>query len=614
MSTEAFQSRQALLSSRIDTAAEKLRSAAEMVLPGSDAHIVALSVERIQGSYDVTRAKRDTDHAVDLLYIAYNTTPQKHGGIRVQISSLMSALIKAQQDSALAMSRAIATAKEINGILEDSFPEWLDIRGPVSGGTGTPEQIDELRGFIKTDLTAIAERIRSKALDMQKSLLDTATAYGKIIEDAERVTSHSELALSENINEREALQREIDQNNAQREKLGQLVADLQTEVEKFDRMAKDFEAKANTAEERAFVMSIVRVAAGVVSSVVAPIAMLGSGGVLGAATRSTTPARGDTGGGEDAEAQATAQSKLADLQSERRSLKTETETLQQEIAQLKADSKPDEQVTEPKTEARPGEMAQAALDARIREREQALADRQARLATLDEAIGKLEAAMAAASKAVGQLSDEQRAQESNLREMQMRMLERAEAFEKERRTQAAELMRINVLLKGQQTQEETLQLAVQSLSLSIGALKRMQEIVKEIAFFFQSFADFMAAVASDAGRQLERFEQAQNGALRTHAMRSLVQSTDTFFIKQAADWHAAGKVSGLFNQSFANGWSRLNKLSGTYLTGPALAAYLREAGTALAQISEERQQRSSVQIAEIQQYREKLATKGRDAA
>ena len=106
MSTEAIQSRQAQLASLIDTAAKELRSAPTMALPERDAPIVALSVERIQGQYDVTRAKRDTDHAVDLLYIAYNTTPQKHGGIRVQISALMNALIRAQQDSGPASAPA----------------------------------------------------------------------------------------------------------------------------------------------------------------------------------------------------------------------------------------------------------------------------------------------------------------------------------------------------------------------------------------------------------------------------------------------------------------------------------------------------------------------------
>lgn len=595
MSNEAFQSRQARLATQIDNEVAQLRSAVPMVLPGRDAAIVARCVERIQGDYDVSRAKRDTDHAVDLLYIAYNTTPQKHGDIRVQISALMNALIRAQQDSALVMSRAIRTAAEINGILEDSFPEWLDIREPLTDGTANDKEVEELRAFIKQDLSAIATRIESKALDIQKSLLQTAAAYGAIIDSAERATKDSELALSENIKDREALQREINQNNAQREKLEQLVADLRTEVEKFDRMAKDFERRANTAEERAFVMSIVRAAASVVSSVVSPVAMLASGGVLGAAARGTGAAPPDAGGGAGAQAQAKAQKELADRLAERKTLEAQAKTLQKEIAELKAERNLADEASQP------------VLDARIEGREQMLANSQSELAALEKAIGELQALMNATAKEFGRLSDEQRAQEASLREMQMNMLDRAEAFEKERRTQAGELVRIKALLKGQQTQDETLSLAVQSLSLSIGALKQMQEIVKEIAFFFQSFADFMAAVAGDARQQLDQFERAQSGALRTHRLRSLVQSTDTFFLKQAADWHAAGKVSGVFNQSFSDGWSRLNKLSGTYLTGAALTAYLQEAGARLEQISDERKQRSTANIADIQLYRNQLA-------
>ena len=212
MPTEVFESRQERLASAIDIAVDKLRAAEPMALPGRDAPLVARCVERIQGDYDVTRAKRDTDHAVDLLYIAYNSTPQVFGKVRGTISGIMGALIQAQKDSELGMRRAIKAATDINKMLGDSFPEWLDIRQPVVAGTADAAQVDELRDFVKKDLIGIARYIQNKATEVQKNLLELAKGYDKIIADTELATQESEQALSLSIEQRKALQREIDQN------------------------------------------------------------------------------------------------------------------------------------------------------------------------------------------------------------------------------------------------------------------------------------------------------------------------------------------------------------------------------------------------------------------
>ena len=66
------------------------------------------------------------------------------------------------------------------------------------------------------------------------------------------------------------------------------------------------------------------------------------------------------------------------------------------------------------------------------------------------------------------------------------------------------------------------------------------------------------------------------------------------------------KVAGLFNQSFADGWSQLNKLSGTYLHGAELTAYLQEAGNRLTAISQERQKNADARIADLDVYRKAL--------
>lgn len=591
MPTEIFQTRQDRLAAAIEQAIEDLRGAQPMALPGRDAPLVARFVEQIQGDYDVTRAKRDTDHAVDLLYIAYNTTPQIHGKVRNTISSIMKRLIETQQESELAMRGAVNAATRINGLLVDSFPEWLDMRKPVIEGTADAAQVEELRDFVRKDLIGLAKTIQGEATTVQKNLLHAAQAYDKIIEDTERATQDGQVALSLSIEEQKALQREIDQNNAQREKLESLVADLRAEVEKFDRMAKDFEKRANTAEERAFVMSIVKVAASVVSAIVPPIAMLASG-PLGAASRSPAPAREDSSTSTTAQVQA--RKDLAEKELERKEEQKQVDKLDKEIKELEGERKDAPAAT------------QEELDKRIAERQRDREDREARIKRIDEAMEKLQAGIDKAAQEIGKLSEEQRDQAASLRDMQMKMIEKTEAYEKERRTQAAELVRINALLKGQQTSAETLQLAIQSLNLSIGALKRVQEIIQELAFFFKSFADFMGTVADEAGRLLANLEKAESGSLRANAMRNLGRSIDVFFLRQAAEWLATGKVAALFNQSFAAGWSQLNKLNGTYLYGAELVAYLEQASVRLTEIAQERERRAEARITDLNAYREEL--------
>lgn len=123
-----FQSQNAQLDSAIKAEVDAIRSKESIVLPESNAGIVGSYVQKIQGRYNVELAKRDTDNAVDLLYIAYNTTPQEEGDIRVKISALMNKLITIQKSSDSTMSRAGIVATSISQLLYDTFPEWDDIR------------------------------------------------------------------------------------------------------------------------------------------------------------------------------------------------------------------------------------------------------------------------------------------------------------------------------------------------------------------------------------------------------------------------------------------------------------------------------------------------------
>src|SRR5512134_276933 len=112
-----FESREAKLNKDISSQVDAILSATPIKLPQADAEISKLYVKKIEGTYNVERAKKDTDNAIDLLYIAYNTTPQKEGEIRVKIGDIMNSLIKAQQDSEIAMSHAIKVSDYVIGKL-----------------------------------------------------------------------------------------------------------------------------------------------------------------------------------------------------------------------------------------------------------------------------------------------------------------------------------------------------------------------------------------------------------------------------------------------------------------------------------------------------------------
>lgn len=592
MSTVVFKSNQEKLVSNIDNDVDKLLAKNPFALPGPDDSLVARCVERIQGSYDAINAKRETDNAIDLLYIAYNTTPQMRGEIRVKINKIMNSLIHAQQDSMRVMQRAVNAAVDINHELDDTLPDWLDIRQPVATGEGTHEQIQGLRDYVSTDLMRVARKIEGMATEVQKDLLRLSDTYDRIIESAEEATDSSETALGANIKEREALQREIAQNNAQRAKLESLVEELGREVKKFEDKAREFEKVASTAEERSFVLSIIGAAASIVAAIVPPVALLASSGIVGSAAR---------GNGANAKAQdkpeneAQAKTELANKQAEHDKVKADVDELEMDIQDLDAKRTPGDD-----------EDTKKVFDKRIDERQKELDVKKHKLAQINEAIAKLQEGIEKAKKEFDQLSDKHRDQAASLREMQIQMLDKAEKYETERRNQSAELVRIKVLLQGQHTQDETLQLAVKSLELSIASLKRMQEIIKEMAFFFKSFADFMREISASANRQLSKFENAGTSKLRVNALRDLVRSTDIFLIKQAADWHAGNKVASLFTAGFNDGWSRLNKLSGTYLTGKPLEEYLAQAGDRLEAIAKEREERAKARIYDLQNYRDGL--------
>ncbi|KDR89550.1 MULTISPECIES: hypothetical protein [Agrobacterium] len=613
-----FESRTAQINSTIDAGVDAIVSQPNFSLPKSDTALVRSYVDKIQGTYDVERAKRDTDNAIDLLYIAYNTTPQEEDKIRGRITAIMDGLIDSQQKSEVVMRAAIATATRIGLSIADLFPDWLDIR------EGNDQA--EIKAFVSNDLIELAKNIRDKALAVRNDLLNLADTYDAIIVKTAQATSMSETALSRRLEDKAVMEREIHEADARRQQLESLVNDLKAQVAEFENKAREYEKRANTAEQRAFVMSIVRVGAQMISGVVPAIAMVAGGPASMLASSVGGALSGQSKGGQSVDGQgqggggrtpatgdgktdaAAAQSKISEQKAELRKSEEKRDALKTDIKSLE-DSRSalakDADGADPKS-SKAVELAE--LDKRLTARAAELKAQEEKIANQQTLISSLQASLDALDKGLGKLTDEQQQQAASLREMQMKMIDKVETYEKERRNQAAELIKINALLKGKQAEDDKIKLAVQSLNVSISALKRMKEIIEEIAFFFKGFADFMQAVADDAQHQIDGIENvAGQETIRRNRFAQLVRSVDEFFVRQTAQWHAVVIVSDRFNRSFAHGWSKLNRLQGSYVTGPALTNYMAEASEKLSAIVAEREAAADAKIASLQAYRQDLS-------
>ncbi len=210
-------------------------------------------------------------------------------------------------------------------------------------------------------------------------------------------------------------------------------------------------------------------------------------------------------------------------------------------------------------------------------------------------------------KTAEKISDQARDQASQLRRLQMEMLNKVEKYEKAKREETANLKKITALLTGKLTEEESIKLTIQALNLSTASLKQMKSIIEEVAMFFKAFADFMSNVKDETTDQIEAFEKLiTRESVRQRFLASVVNSTDEFFVKQTGEWNAVSLVSGKFVQNFMDGWSKLNDLSGKYITGDKLEAYLKTAADKITEIAAERNKSSDQKTADLDIYRKQI--------
>lgn len=595
---------------RIDAQVEEILDSNNVALPDVNHPLVEDYIRRIEGTYDVSRSKEDTDNAIDLLYIAYNTTPQEEGKIRVEIDKLMSRLIAAQQESEQKMRGASTDAERIIKLLRTLFGDWAEARD-----SNNPQ---DLQDFIGEDLVDLAKEIKKRAERVSADLTKIANTYDSIIDDTTKTTQQGELALSARLKNKEKIEKEIAENNAQREKLDSLVQDLQNDIAKYEKMANEYKSQAETAEDRAFIMSIVSVGAQMISSMVPAI----TAGITGVATGGTSLVAASVNSTarqlinaetatEENDTTAKAietKGKIADKRTEKTTAEREKAELEKKNQELTAEKEKIEEDAQIDADAKAVQLE--SLDNRIKDNSAEIKEKVSKISAAETALKALNAALDSLGDNMGKMAEKQEKQATGLRDMQMKMLEKVEAYEKEKRTQAAELVKINALLKGQRTEEETIQLAIQSLGLSLKALKRMREIIVEISFFFKTFANFMQSVVESSTEQSELLQKALDRNQPTKSFtKRIKRNTNDFFITQTAEWQAVSIVSAKFVDNFKDGWSKLNKLSGTYLTGDELKSYLTTSASQIEDIAFKRKQAASAKLEELNRYRDRIQSK-----
>jgi chromosome segregation ATPase len=594
------------INKRIDGRLEEILNSQPVLLPADNHPLVEDYIRKIEGTYDVSRSKEDTDNAIDLLYIAYNTTPQEEGQIRVGIDSLMGRLIRTQQESELKMKAATEDTNRILKSLRTVFEDWQEIR--------SSEDATELKGFVGEDLFDLAGDIKTRAERISTDLANIANTYNGIIDDTSKATAQGEQALANRLKNKAEVEKEISKNNADREKLQSLVNDLQADIKKYEKLANEYKSQAETAEERAFIMSIVRVGAQMISAAIPAItAAATGGGSLIAGTALNTAKQLVNSETAQTENDTTAKvietkKEISDKKAEKAQAEKEKTKLVERAKSLNDEKEKVEKSTELDESHKQTELTE--LTKRIDSNEKEIKEQDEKISAATRALNALQSALQALDKNMGQMSEKQEAHATDLRALQMKMLEKVEAYEQEKRNQAAELVKINALLKGQRTEEETIQLAIRSLNLSLAALKRVREIIIEVSFFFKSFADFMQQVMNAATEQSDLLQKVlEKDKLTPGFIKRLLRSTNDFFVTQTAEWTAVQVVATKFVGNFNEGWSRLNKLSGNYLTGDKLKAYLELAAGQIDDIAFKRKEAANAKLAELNQYRDRIKAK-----
>ncbi|PKC45539.1 tyrosyl-tRNA deacylase [Pantoea ananatis] len=594
---------------RINQSVQGIIKAETLVLPGADSPLTLDYIRRIEGRYDVARSRLDTDNAIDLLYIAYNTTPQKYGSIRNDVEKLIMMVLAAQASSENKMTYIMRESATLTEKLRNRFEDWASKRGSADAAV--------LKVFLDKKLLRLVSEIKQKAETISKELGNIVSQYDDIVALTTATIAKSQTALSDEIKISEEIAQDIATKTAEKARIDSLVRSLESDITEYQALADGFQRRAETAEQRAFIMSVVQVGAQMVSAmapaIVAGLTGAATGGVSLVATAACGTASNLLNSGKTATESASAADELrtkkeiSEKSSEKSVAEAEKAELEAQATALKAEKKKIEDDADADEASRAVRIG--AIDKRIQDKESAIQEKDKKIAAAAAALEALAAAAKVLDEKMGKMAEKQEQAATGLREMQMKMLEHVREYNKEKHKQDAELAQITVLLRTFDMKQDSARLSVQSLNLSLAALNKMREIILGIQGFFSSFAAFMASVMAESDVQADMLEEALSDDEFDDPdfVSRIARRNDAFFVTQVAEWQAINNVSARFEENFNEGKRKLNALKGDYLYGTALEAYLRTAADKIDEIVATRKQAAQERELALNAYKDEIS-------
>lgn len=192
-------------------------------------------------------------------------------------------------------------------------------------------------------------------------------------------------------------------------------------------------------------------------------------------------------------------------------------------------------------------------------------------------IDRLDATITGIRGDLNKLSDYERDAASKFYAKQDVILSSISDLNKIKRDNNAELDKLKYLLKSYKLEKDSLDISITSLNISVKAIKQCKAIIDSMAFFFRNFAEFMhetRRLAENQIEELEGFVGRKSSRIGVALLTDTIDTTYNFFIIQMARWLASAKICESFEANFKDGWSKLNQLSGHYITGAELPDYL----------------------------------------
>lgn len=226
-----FKSRTDEITKRIRLQVCELIECKPFCLPEAHAALVQSFVAKIENGYNLPDFQGDTDHAIDLLFIAYNVTPQDQDEIRIQIVAIMDKLITAQQRSEQAIKNAVKVAQGIHVQLGQTLPAWLSVKD-----NGQPERV---RAFVIETMLALGKDIASKAAQVRQDLQSIAAGYDRILEETLQVKRRSEIELGDLIKGNQEFALEQQNGETRRQQINTLVVEMRGEVQRYEQQAME---------------------------------------------------------------------------------------------------------------------------------------------------------------------------------------------------------------------------------------------------------------------------------------------------------------------------------------------------------------------------------------